>query len=182
MLSGIAKFIFHKLMGWKLKGTFPKLAKYVVIVVPHTHWMDFIIGILVRAISREEINYVGKKSLFKPPFGWFFRRTGGTPVDRQKNSNMVDSVVSIYGERTVFRLCLAPEGTRKKVENLKTGFYYIAKKAKVPIVMVAFNFGKKEVTVAEPFHTSEDMEYDMKKVSQYFTGVEGKIPEYSFGN
>ncbi len=169
-------------MGWKLVGKFPLIKKFVVIVVPHTHWMDFVIGILVRAVTQEQINYVGKKSLFNPPCGWFFRRTGGTPVDRQKNSNMVDSVVRIFEQREAFRLCLAPEGTRKKVEDLKTGFYYIAKKANAPIVMVAFDFGKKQVTIAEPFYTSEDMELDLKKVYQFFTGVEGKVPEYSFGN
>jgi len=169
-------------MGWRLEGQFPNINQYVVIVVPHTHWMDFIIGILVRAISKQRINYVGKKSLFKPPFGWFFRWTGGAPVDRAKNSNVVDSVAKIYEEREVFRLCLAPEGTRKKVKALKTGFYYIAKAVNVPIVMVAFDFGKKQVTIAEPFFTTEDVNMDFRKIRTFFKGVEGKIPEYSFGD
>jgi len=182
MYGAIASFIFHTLMGWKLLGTFPKRDKYVVIVIPHTHWMDFVIGILVRSISKQQINYVGKKSLFKPPFGWFFRGTGGAPVDRKKNSNMVDSVVKIFEEREVFRLALAPEGTRKKVDSLKTGFYYIAQKASIPIVMVAFNFGKKEVSIAEPFLTSDDLKSDMKKIRLYYSTVEGKVPQYSFRN
>lgn len=169
-------------MGWRLEGQFPNINQYVVIVVPHTHWMDFIIGILVRAISKQRINYVGKKSLFKPPFGWFFRWTGGAPVDRAKNSNVVDSVAKIYEEREVFRLCLAPEGTRKKVKALKTGFYYIAKAVNVPIVMVAFDFGKKKVTIAEPFYPTEDLNMDFRKIRTFFKGVEGKIPEYSFGD
>ncbi|WP_350287004.1 1-acyl-sn-glycerol-3-phosphate acyltransferase [uncultured Croceitalea sp.] len=182
MVHHLAKFIYHRLMGWGLHGEFPNLKKYVVIVIPHTHWMDFIIGILVRAIAREQINYVGKKSLFKPPFGWFFRATGGAPVDRQKNSNVVDSVVDIYNQREVFRLCLAPEGTRKKVKALKTGFYYIAKKAGVPIVMVAFDFQQKAVTIAEPFYTSEDINSDFRKIRAFFKGVKGKIAENSFGD
>lgn len=167
-------------MGWKLLGSFPNRDKYIVIVVPHTHWMDFIIGILVRSIVKQQINYVGKKGLFKPPYGWFFRATGGAPVDREKNSNMVDSVAEIFEERSVFRLALAPEGTRKKVTQLKTGFYYIAQKANVPIVMVAFNFGKKEVAIAEPFWVSGNLETDMAKVHDYFKEVKGKVPEYSF--
>lgn len=181
MFHSIAKFIYFKWMGWRLEGQFPNRNKYVVIVIPHTHWMDFVIGILVRAISRQEINYVGKKSLFKPPFGWFFKATGGAPVDRAKNSNVVDSVAQIYKERDVFRLCLAPEGTRKKVTSLKTGFYYIAKAAEVPIVMVAFDFSKKKVTIAEPFFTTQDLNKDFRKIRAFYKGVKGKIPEYSFG-
>ena len=180
MSSWIASLIFHSLMGWKLLGSFPKREKYVVIVVPHTHWMDFVVGILVRSIVKERINYIAKKSLFKPPFGWFFRATGGAPVNRQKNSNMVDSAAKIFEDRKSFRLALAPEGTRKKVKQLKTGFYYIAQKANVPIIMVAFNFGKKEVTIAEPFWVSGDLEADMEKVRLYYSNVQGKIPEYSF--
>lgn len=167
-------------MGWRLEGHFPDLKKYVVIVVPHTHWMDFIIGILVRAISKQEINYVGKKSLFTSPLGWFFRVTGGVPVDRSKNSNFVDSVVQIYEQRQLFRLCLAPEGTRKKVAKLKTGFYFIAKKANVPIVMVAFDFGKKTVTIDNPISVTDDPEKDFQKITSFFKGVKGKVAEFSF--
>ena len=168
-------------MGWSLEGEFPDLDRYVVIVVPHTHWMDFFIGLLVRTITGEQINYIGKRSLFKPPFGWFFRYTGGTPVDRKKSSNMVEGIVKIYQERKVFRLALAPEGTRKKVKALKTGFYYIAKAAKVPIVMAAFDFSRKKVTIAKPFEPSEDINQDFRRIRLFFKDVNGKIPENSFG-
>jgi len=176
----LAKFIYFKLLRWKLKGSFPNVDKCVVIVVPHTHWLDFLLGLLVRKVVNQEINYIGKKSLFKPPFGWFFRWTGGAPVDRAKNSNTVDSIVQIFNERKIFRFALAPEGTRKKVENLRTGFYHIAKKAQVPIVMVAFDFGRKEVKIAEPFYPSASMEEDFEKIRQFYKGVLGKVPEYSF--
>lgn len=168
------------MLRWKLNGSFPNVDKCVVIVVPHTHWLDFLLGLLVRKVVNQEINYIGKKSLFKPPFGWFFRWTGGAPVDRAKNSNTVDSIVQIFNERKIFRFALAPEGTRKKVENLRTGFYHIAKKAQVPIVMVAFDFGRREVKIAEPFHPTNSMEEDFKKIRQFYKGVLGKVPEYSF--
>jgi lysophospholipid acyltransferase (LPLAT)-like uncharacterized protein len=100
-------------------------------------------------------------------------------VDRSKNSNTVDSVVQIFNERKVFRFALAPEGTRKNVEQLRTGFYHIAKKAKVPIVMVAFDFGKKEVKIGEPFLPTEQGT-DFQKIHEFYKGVKGKIPEYSF--
>lgn len=176
----LAKFIYFKILGWKINGTFPKVDKCVVIVVPHTHWVDFFLGLLVRKVVNQEINYIGKKSLFKPPFGWFFRWTGGAPVDRSKNSNTVETIAQIFQERKVFRFALAPEGTRKKVDELKTGFYHIAKTAKVPIIMVAFDFGKKEVKISEPFYTTVDMEQDFGHIHNFYKGVVGKVPEYSF--
>jgi 1-acyl-sn-glycerol-3-phosphate acyltransferase len=179
-MRSVAKFIYFKLLGWKLNGQFPKLDQCVVIVIPHTHWLDFFLGLLIRKVIKEEINYIGKKSLFKPPFGWFFRWTGGAPVDRSKSSNTVDNIVQIFKERKVFRLALAPEGTRKKVTQLRTGFYHIAQKANVPIVMVAFDFGKKEIKIGEPLLVTDDQESDFAQIHDFYTGVKGKIPAYSF--
>lgn len=179
-MQSLAKFIYFKLLGWKLNGQFPKLDQCVVIVIPHTHWLDFFLGLLIRKVIKEEINYIGKKSLFKPPFGWFFRWTGGAPVDRSKSSNTVDNIVQIFKERKVFRLALAPEGTRKKVIQLRTGFYHIAQKANVPIVMVAFDFGKKEIKIGEPFWVTDNQESDFAKIRDFYRGVKGKIPAYSF--
>ncbi|MEM9000055.1 MAG: 1-acyl-sn-glycerol-3-phosphate acyltransferase [Bacteroidota bacterium] len=180
-MRNIAKFLYFKVFRWKLIGNFPDVRKCVVIVVPHTHWHDFLLGLLVRKIVNKEIHYIGKKSLFKPPLGWFFRWTGGTPVDRSKNQKMVDAVVSIFNERNIFRFALAPEGTRKKVTALKTGFYYIAKKAGVPIVMVAFDFGEKHVKISEAIWTSDNLNKDFRLVRQFYKGVKGRIPEYSYG-
>lgn len=179
-MQSLAKFIYFKLLGWKLNGQFPKLDQCVVIVIPHTHWLDFFLGLLIRKVIKEEINYIGKKSLFKPPFGWFFRWTRGAPVDRSKSSNTVDNIVQIFKERKVFRLALAPEGTRKKVIQLRTGFYHIAQKANVPIVMVAFDFGKKEIKIGDPFWVADNQESDFAKIRDFYKGVKGKIPAYSF--
>ncbi len=181
-MQRLAKFIYYKVLGWKLNGFFPQVDKCVVIVVPHTHWLDFFLGLVVRKVVGEEINYIAKKSLFAPPFGWFFRWTGGAPVDRSKNSNMVESIVRIFNEKKTFRLALAPEGTRKKVEKLKTGFYHIAKSAQVPIVMVAFDFGKKEVKIGEPFYPTDNMEEDFGRIYAFYKGVMGKVREYSFSS
>lgn len=167
-------------MGWKLIGNFPPLKKYVIIAVPHTSWHDFYIGLLVRGITQEKINYVGKKELFDSPFGWYFRWTGGAPIDRGKRANTVDAIIDLFNSRDEFRLTIAPEGTRKKVSTLKTGFYYVAKGAGVPIVMVAFDFANKQVRIADPFYPGDDMEADMKSIYSYFKGVKGKKPESSF--
>lgn len=163
-----------------MEGVFPDVDQCVVVVVPHTHWMDFLLGVVVRSILAKEINYIGKRSLFRPPFGWFFRWMGGVPVDRDKNSNTVDSITKVFEARKIFRFAIAPEGTRKKVTELKTGFYHIAKKAKVPMVLVAFDFGKKTVRFSELFYTSDSKENDFEKVKSFYKGVVGKVPEYSF--
>ncbi|WP_324025965.1 1-acyl-sn-glycerol-3-phosphate acyltransferase [Maribacter sp. BPC-D8] len=174
-MQQIAKFIYFKILGWKLKGTFPShLDKFVAIVVPHTSWWDFLLALLIRAVWQEEINFVGKKSLFKPPFGWFFRWTGGAPIDRTKTNDTVKATAEIFSKRKKFRLALSPEGTRKKVEKWKTGFYFIAKTANVPIVLVAFDYGKKEIKISEPLLPTEDKEADFKKYHAFFEGVVGK--------
>jgi len=168
-------------MGWKTSGNFPgHIDKCVVIVVPHTSNIDFFIGLIVRRVWNEQINWVGKKSLFKAPYGWFFKWVGGAPIDRTKNSDTVSATAALFKERKKFRLTIAPEGTRKKVSKWKTGFYYIAKAAEVPVVLVAFDFGNKQVIVSEPQYTSDDKEADFKIYEDFFRGVKGRVPENSY--
>ena len=176
----LASFIFKNVLGWKITGQFdPKVKKAVVIVLPHTSWHDFYIGVLVRKIIKVQINFVGKKELFNSIFGWYFKWMGGTPIDRSKSKNTVDQVVSIFKSRDEFRLAIAPEGTRKKVKTWKTGFYYIAEKAEIPIIPVAFNYKLKEVKVFEYFYVTGNLEDDLSKLKSDFEGVVGKVPEYT---
>ncbi|MGQ2985124.1 1-acyl-sn-glycerol-3-phosphate acyltransferase [Flavobacterium sp.] len=182
-MKKIYGFIFFRLMGWKLKGTIESgLKKCVIIVVPHTSWMDFIIGVLVRGAIGLEMHFVAKKELFRFPFGAYFRWMGGTPLNRQKKENKVDAIASIFKSREIFRLAIAPEGTRKKVTEWKTGFYYIALKADVPVVAVAFDHGKKEVVLAPPYNLTGDKETDFKILESNYKGVTGYNPEYSYKN
>ncbi|MEM7185917.1 MAG: 1-acyl-sn-glycerol-3-phosphate acyltransferase [Bacteroidota bacterium] len=177
---GITKFVFHKLLGWKIEGSFSTdLKKAVVIVVPHTSWHDFYVGAFTRRIIRVEINFVAKKELFKWPFGWYFRWMGGAPLDRTSGQNKVESIAQIFRSKEEFRLALAPEGTRKKVEQWKTGYYYIAVEAGVPIIPVAFNYSKKTVTIHPPFEPSGNIETDTPKIMAHYEGVVGKKPEYT---
>ena len=179
-MRAISRFIFFKLMKWNISGEFPALKKYVIIVIPHTSWHDFYIGVLVRSISGFKMNFVAKKELFKPPFGWYFKAVGGAELDRTSGQNKVESIARIFKERDEFRLAIAPEGTRKKVEKLKTGFYYIAKEANVPIVMTALDFGKKQVKISNPFYPTEDREADFTIIKNFYKDVKGKVPENSF--
>lgn len=173
-----ARFILYTVLGWKTVGSFPKhLKKYVIIAAPHTHWQDFPLGVLIKYAENLPANYIGKASLFKPPFGFIFRWLGGTPIDRSKSSNKVEAIVNIFNSQENFILVLSPEGTRKKTESWKTGFYYIAKGANVPVVMIAFDFKNKEVKVAEPYYVTDNMENDFNFFHKYYEGVPGKIPE-----
>ncbi|MBL4604376.1 MAG: 1-acyl-sn-glycerol-3-phosphate acyltransferase [Flavobacteriaceae bacterium] len=177
-MQRFSKFIFTRILGWKLSGNFPThLKKYIVIAAPHTSWQDFPIGILARNVSGEKINFIGKNSLFKGPFGFIFRALGGTPVDRSKSNNLVDAIIQIFNSKEEFRLGLSPEGTRKKVEKWKTGFYYIAKGANVPIVMATLDFENKQVKITEPYYTTDSKEKDFQHFHSFFKGVQGKHPE-----
>lgn len=178
-MRALASLIFHRLLGWSLVGSFPNLDRCVIAVAPHTSWVDFPLGLLVRSVMGIKINYVGKDSLFRPPFGWFFRWTGGAPVNRSASSDTVHAVADIFRQRKVFRLALAPEGTRKKVERWRTGFYYIALAAGVPIILVAFDFGTKQVRISEPRIPTGNFEADYREYRQFYEGVTGYIPEYS---
>lgn len=179
-MQRIAKFIYFKLLGWSFKGEFPShLNKCVIAVVPHTSWWDFLLGLLIRKVWNEEINYIGKKSLFDSPFGWFFKWTGGAAIDRSKSNDTVSAVTKVFESKETFRLALSPEGTRKKVDKWKTGFYYIAKAAEVPILLVAFDYGKKEIKISKPLFPTSDIENDFKVYQNFFKGTLGKVPEYS---
>ena len=180
MIRSLNKFIFLNLLGWKITGNVPDDKKIVAIVAPHTSWHDFFVGVFTRSILKMEnrIKFLGKYELFKNPLiGRVLRKLGGYPVVRNKQVNSVDSVVKIFNDNENFFLTLAPEGTRQKVNCLKTGFYYIALKAKVPILLVGFCFKKRIVHFGEKFYPSGDIDNDMKRIINFFSNYQGKIPE-----
>jgi 1-acyl-sn-glycerol-3-phosphate acyltransferase len=181
MKKQIYKLIFFRLMGWKIEGSIdPAIKKCVMMVMPHTSAHDFYLGIFTRGITGLEMNWVGKKELFRFPLGFYFRYMGGEPLDRTGGLNKVDSIAAIFQRKETFRLAVAPEGTRKKVNELKTGFYYIALKANVPIIPVAFDFGKKTVSLGKPLMPTGNLEDDLIILKRHFIDVLGKVPENGF--
>lgn len=181
MRKQLYAFLFFKLMGWKINGTIDKsIKKCILMVMPHTCNFDFFIGLFTRGIMGMEMNFVAKKELFVFPFGYYFRNIGGAPLDRSGGKNLVDTIVDIFNSREVFRLAIAPEGTRKKVNELKTGFYYIALKAKIPIIPVAFDYGKKEVKIGEPITPTGNYEEDLRLFSKFYKDVKARFPERQF--
>lgn len=179
----LANLIYFKILGWKVVGNtnFSKdtIKKAVLISAPHTHNFDFIIGLLLRKVVDLKSNYLGKKELFVWPIGYYFRAVGGVPVDRKNKENKVETIAKLFDGKEEFRLTLAPEGTRSKVDNWRTGFYYIAKKANVPIIMFTLDYQNKQNKVSEPFYPTDNLEEDFKYMKSFFSGVKGKVSKNS---
>lgn len=172
--------LFLKLLGWRTDVVFPyhHVKKYIVLVGPHTSNWDFVIGLGYRTIlGMGKARFLGKKELFRPPFGFIFYALGGTPVDRSSKQNMVDDVVRIFNQHEEFALAMAPEGTRKKVDKLKSGFYFIAKQAGVPYVLAGLDYKKKRAIFSELMYTTESKSDDFERVHSFFRTTEAKIPE-----
>lgn len=178
MWTIIGKFLL-KILGIKMEGSFPTdLKKYVVIAGPHTSNLDFPYGMIGQAAYglNFKANFLGKHTLFKPPFGFIFRALGGIPVDRSKSNNLVEQVVSEAAKHEKFILVLAPEGTRSKVDKLKSGFYHIAKGLNVPIVIAGFDIGNKRFIIEKPYYVTDYMT-DMNYFHSYFAKLQGVNPE-----
>ncbi|MDE3234354.1 MAG: 1-acyl-sn-glycerol-3-phosphate acyltransferase [Bacteroidota bacterium] len=175
MLRKIAQIILQ-FAGWDTNVSFPQeIRKCIIVVGPHTSSWDFVIGALYRKVLHlEEVKFLGKRELFKFPLGIFFRWLGGIPVNRYSHSNVVAQVTDWFSAKEDFRIALSPEGTRKRVNTLKTGFYYIAKEAGVPIVMVGIDFSKKKIFISPPFFISESVEKDVLHIIKFFSLMNGK--------
>jgi 1-acyl-sn-glycerol-3-phosphate acyltransferase len=149
----------------------------VIAAGPHTSAWDFIIGLAIKnELKIKEGHFLGKKELFESGFGWFFKKMGGIPVDRSSPTGLVDQVAAAFSEHDRFILAMSPEGTRKRVEKLKTGFYHIAKKASVPIIPIGFDFLKKEVVIGSPIYPTLEAE-DMKHIISFLSTCHGKHSE-----
>ena len=175
------RWIFFDIFGWKIQGTLdPAIKKCVFMVLTHTSWYDFFLGLFTRGILGLDMHWVGKKELFRFPFGYFFRWMGGTPLDRTGGLNRVEAIAQIFEQKEVFRMAISPEGTRKKVTELKSGFYFIALQAGVPIIPLAFDFKTRSVIFGKPFVPTGDYTQDLAELLPFFIGVEGKVPQNSF--
>lgn len=173
------------LFGWKtdILFPFPQLKKYIIIVGPHTSNWDFMVLLAYRSITKiNPTRFLAKKELFDSPFGFIFRWLGGTPVDRKSANNVVDQVAAIFDAHENFAIALSPEGTRKKVDKLKTGFYFIAKAAKVPIIMVGLDYKNKQALFSDPLYPSLDQAKDFETILNFFRPVQGKVPEKGMGH
>jgi 1-acyl-sn-glycerol-3-phosphate acyltransferase len=177
MLKRLYEIVFLKILGWQIVGELPKAKKYIIIVAPHTSNWDFFLGVFTRRIKQFDPKYVAKKELFVWPFGYFFKWMGGYPVNRSKHSNFVDSVVELFNSKEEFIITLTPEGTRSYNPDWKSGFYYIAKKANVPVMRCGFDYGTKRIVLDELREVEDDKESCINNYKKYFSQFKGKYPK-----
>jgi len=172
--------IYWKITGWKITGNFPyQYKKMVLIVAPHTSWKDVLVGFAARSeLKIFHARFLGKKELFDGPFGFLFRWMGGTPVDRFSKQGMVEQVTSLFAANENFLLAMAPEGTRKRVDKLRSGFYHIARQALVPILPVGLDFENKKLIIGDVIFTTADEAADLKKIIAFFSTIKGAKPEF----
>ena len=176
MLASISKFIL-KVLGWKLVGELPKEKKYVAIIAPHTSNWDFFFFLLVKWIYKLKVVFIGKHTLFIGPIGWALKKIGGIPVDRTSAHNMVDIIVDEFNKRDEMVFGLSPEGTRSYLDHWKSGFYYIATKANVPIKMAFLDTRNKTIGWGPLFYPSDDKYQDLKTIKEFFSDKQGFKPE-----
>ncbi len=173
----ISKFILNKILGWKVKNIRPDIPKCVIVVAPHTSNWDFIIGKLAYSSIGRTANFLIKKEWFVFPFNLFFKSIGGIPVERKKNNSMTDALAAEFEKHDKLQLAITPEGTRKAVKEWKKGFYFIAHKAKVPILLIGLDYSKKVASFLDVFHPSGNFEEDIIKIKAYYQGIVGKHPQ-----
>ena len=164
-------------MGWTKDITVAHPDKYVICLAPHTSNWDFILGQLYSCAEGLRINYLMKKEWFFWPLGPIFRKTGGIPVYRDKKTSMTDNLAETAKRSESFRLCITPEGTRSRNPDWRKGFYFIALKAGLPILLYGLDFDKKLIQCTKCIMPTGDVEKDMQEIKQYFADYKGKHPE-----
>lgn len=176
-MKKFARFIL-KLFGWKTKGTFPvQYKKLVILEAPHTSNLDYFIGMMFIYSAGVKVNVIIKKESFFWPFSGLLKKAGGIPIDRKGASNKVDAIASLIKKQESINLAITPEGTRSLSTTWKKGYYYIALKAEVPILLTSIDYKKKEGHFGPVIFPSGDYEKDLKKIEEFYRGVNAKYPE-----
>jgi 1-acyl-sn-glycerol-3-phosphate acyltransferase len=173
----LSNYIFTKLLGWKVENVQPDIPKCIIAVAPHTSNFDFIISQFAYSSLGRKARFLMKKEWFVFPVGYIFKAMGGIPVARNKHTSMTDTLAAEFSKHDRLQIALTPEGTRKRVTEWKKGFYYIALKAGVPIVLIGLDYKKKAAIFLNTFFPTGDADADMVKIKSYFTGITGKYPK-----
>ncbi|MBW2257505.1 MAG: lysophospholipid acyltransferase family protein [Deltaproteobacteria bacterium] len=167
-----------QLAGWRFEGNFPDVPKCVIIVAPHTSNWDFPVGLAVMFAVGMRASWVGKHTLFRPASSSLMRWLGGIPADRTAPHGLVGGLVEEFRHRDGLFLVIAPEGTRKKVTEWKSGFHRIALGAGVPIAPVAFDYGTKTIHLLPSFAATTDYEADLAALQAKFVPFKAKRPSH----
>ena len=166
-----------RLAGWKVVLVRPPGPKAVVIVYPHTSNWDFIVGILARYAIAIPFRFVGKDTLFRWPFGGLFRRLGGIPVNRRQSTGFVGGLIEAFDKADSLYLAIAPEGTRRRIDHWKSGFYRVALAANVPLGLAFIDYSRREVGIEAWLSLSGNEAEDLAGIRAGYSNKRGKRPE-----
>lgn len=177
MARNFSDRLLHNILGWKEDVTVALPQKCVIALAPHTSNWDFVLGQLYARAHGWRINFLMKREWFFWPLGPLFRRMGGIPVTRSRHTSLTDNLARQASEMETFRLCITPEGTRSPNPDWKLGFYYIALKANIPVLLYGVDYSKKLIKCTKSFTPTGNAEEDMRRVKNYFKDFKGKHPE-----
>jgi 1-acyl-sn-glycerol-3-phosphate acyltransferase len=164
------------LRGWRIEGTVPDAPKMIMIVAPHTSNWDFIVSVAAMFAIGLRGTFLGKDTLFRWPLGVVMRWLGGFPVIRDSRHNVVRQTTDMMRSRDRVLLALSPEGTRRKRPRWRTGFYYVARGADVPIVPVALDYAARTVRIFPPYHATADVDADLRALGALFHAGMARYP------
>lgn len=177
-LMKIISRLVLRLIGWKIEGEIPKeVKKCVILAAPHTSNWDFVIGRLSYWSLQVPVKFLIKKEAFDHPLGFLVKKMGGIPVDRHKSTHMVEQVAELFNKNEILNVIITPEGTRKLVTNWKRGFYFIALRAKVPIVMGFVDYKTKQGGFGPVLYPTGDYDADLKIIEAFYRTKTAKHPE-----
>jgi len=180
-ISGLIPYcigrIWMCIFGWDVIGQVPHGGKFILVGAPHTSNWDFPFTLATLYILRLKISWMGKDALFKKPFGKIMRWLGGIPIDRSNEHGVVDQIVKQFNESQKLVVTIAPSGTRKKKDYWKSGFYWIAYTAQVPILCGYLDYSRKKACLGLSFVPTGDIKKDMDRIRRFYVGVRGKNPE-----
>lgn len=177
MWKSFCQWLLYRQMGWTADVSEPHPDKYIICLAPHTSNWDFLIGQLYSGANGIKSNFLMKKEWFFWPLGPIFRRMGGIPVWRSKHTSMTDNLAETARRSRTFHLCITPEGTRSLNPEWKKGFYYIAQKADMPILLYGVDYEKKRITCTRTIIPDGDIDRQMHEIKLYFKDFKGKNPE-----
>ncbi len=168
-----------RLAGWRFEGEAPREKKYVALAVPHTsNWDGALLVAMAQSIDLP-IAWMIKASWVRGPMGVLLRHFGAIAIDRSKSNNVVDAMIKEFAQRESLALVVPPEGTRKRMDHWKSGFYHIALGANVPVVPAYLDFGRKRAGFGTPMYMTGDVRHDMDRIREYYDdgNYKARFPE-----
>lgn len=177
MWQKLCSWLLYRRMGWTKDVSQPHPDKFIICLAPHTSNWDFILGQLYSGAEGMKINFLMKKEWFFWPLGILFRHLGGIAVYRDRHTSMTDRLAGTALKMPSFKLCITPEGTRSLNADWKKGFYFIALKAHLPILLYGIDYQRKAIVCTETVIPTGDVDADMRRIKMYFKNFKGRHPE-----